>query len=162
VILQGFELAGMSLAASRGLGVGLGNLGTNEAIYGMSASRDIIVSVTAGAIDLNLRDGGILLNKLTGEIGIMMLLLAGVVVRAFGKIRAMPASRARDLHLIVMTILVTVVFVRALPYFAAPTCLAILALASLLHGGAKIGRRRRRLRRLAHAAGVATPLTSSN
>lgn len=161
VILQGFELAAMSIDASRGLGVGLGNLGTNEAIYGLSASRAIIVSVTAGGIDLNLRDGGILLNKLAGEIGIMIILLAGVVANGFGKIRAMPASRSRDMHVIIMSILFTVLFVRALPYFAAPTCLAILTLASLVHGGAKIGRRRRRVRRQVDTAGAATPLTSS-
>ncbi len=144
VIVQGVELAGLSIDASKGLGVGLGNMGINEAIYSQSPTRDILVRVTAEFESLNLRDGGILMNKLVGEIGIFVLFFAWLLARAALRIRSLPRSRARHLHIVFAALTVTLLLVRAIPYFAAPTCLAILSLASLLHGGLKRRKRRRR------------------
>lgn len=161
VVLQGVELAGLSIAASDGLGVGLGNLGINEAIFGSSASRAIIITATADGSDLNLRDGGILINKLAGEVGILLVVILWVVIVAWKRLRALPASLARHVHLVFLAVIATLLLVRALPYFAAPTCLAILSLASLAQGGLKKVKRRRRRRPAATVSPHATVTLAS-
>lgn len=148
VIVQGVELAGLSLSASEGLGVGLGNMGINESIFSQSPTRDILVRVTADFENLNLRDGGILLNKVVAEIGIFVLPFLWLLARAALRIRSLPRSRARHFHMVLAALTVTLLLVRAIPYFAAPTCLAILSLASLLHGRRQRRKRRRRAPRL--------------
>ncbi len=132
VILQGFEIAGESFVASLGLGVGLGNLGVNEAINATSGARELINRVTTGFIDLNLRDGAILANKLVGELGVLALAVPWMIWRAALRVRAMPPGGNRHFHTVMLSTLCCLVLVRALPYFSAPTALSIAVLASLL------------------------------
>ncbi|WP_418316419.1 hypothetical protein [Piscinibacter sakaiensis] len=146
VIVQGVELATLSLISSSGLGVGLGNMGINEAIYSQSPTRDILIAVTADFESLNLRDGGILLNKLAAELGFMVLPFLWLLARAAMRIRTMPHSHARHVHIVLGGLALALLLVRALPYFAAPTCLVILSLASLTHLGPKRRKRKSRTR----------------
>ena len=131
VVLQGLELARLSFNDSYGLGVGLGNMGTSLSVLEQSAYRALINNLTTGNIDLNLRDGGLLVSKIVGELGVLSLgvaLLFWTHLRRLGQLRD---DLSRNYHLSFAALLLSLVFVRALPYFAAPTCLAIASLAAL-------------------------------
>lgn len=131
VILQGVEIAARSFSASFGLGVGLGNLGVNEGINSTIAARELVNRMTAGNVDLNLRDGAILVNKVIGELGILALAIPWLMFIAVGRIRAMPVGPARAYFTVMLTVLLCQLLLRGLSYFSGPTCLAILALATL-------------------------------
>lgn len=151
VVLQGFEIAGRSFSASLGLGVGLGNLGVNEGINSTVPTRELVNRITAGNVDLNLRDGAILANKVVGELGILALAIPWLAVVAGQRIRAMGAGPARAYLTVMLTVVLCQLLLRGLSYFAAPTCLAILTLATLSRdrtaNGALPAHRRLRIRR---------------
>lgn len=132
-VLQGVEIASASLTASRGMGVGLGNLGINEGINNTSLYRELINRLTGDDTDLNLRDGGLLINKLTGEIGVWVLLLLPLLARHFTQLRQLGPGSVRGYHAALLAIVFTQLFVRGLPYFSATSCLAVLAMASFWH-----------------------------
>jgi hypothetical protein len=155
VVLQGFEIAGRSFSASLGLGVGLGNLGVNEGINSTLTARELVNRITEGNVDLNLRDGAILANKVVGELGLLALAIPWLVVVAGQRIREMRAGPARAYFTVMLTVLLCQLLLRGLSYFAGPTCLAILALATLTARGNARGvrpaQRRLRLRRRSSA-----------
>lgn len=160
-VLQGVDIARGSVTASLGLGVGLGNLGINEAINSGSLYRELMFRATGSEQDLNLRDGGLLLNKLIGEMGIFAVLVLVLTIGQFRRVRALEPAAARHYHTALLALLVTQLFVRGLPYFSAPSCLMIVSLASLAHAGAAraaTGRAVRRARRRHSAAAGAEGL----
>lgn len=132
VVLQGVEVAALSLEASRGLGVGAGNMALGSAIIDQSGYRAIINAITRDSLDLNLRDGGILFNKVVAEFGVLSLGFLWLLIRYFLRVRACSESNAKY-HAVMAALLLTLLAVRALPYFAAPTCLAICSMAALVH-----------------------------
>lgn len=131
VVLQGFELAYLSLTSSFGLGVGVGNLGLSAQVIDQSAYRGLINALTDDGLDLNLRDGGMLASKIVGETGVLALGFFWLLKRHVEGVSKLRWSPLRDYHLAITATLVCLLFVRALPYFAAPTCLAIASLGSL-------------------------------
>jgi hypothetical protein len=135
VVLQGVELAQLSVVESSGLGVGLGNFGLSEQIASQSDFKSLINAVTIDARDLNLRDGALLANKLVGELGVFSLLIPVGLVVYLRRIRNLPDPRSRRYHGAFAAALLCLLFVRGLPYFAGPTCLALFAMAGLLHHG---------------------------
>jgi len=146
VVLQGVELAQLSMVESSGLGVGLGNFGLSEQIISQSDYKTLINTSTANAIDLNLRDGGLLANKLLGELGGFALLIPVGLVVYLRRIRNLPDPRSRHYHGAFAAALLCLLFVRGLPYFAGPTCLALFSMAALLHHGQSARARRGRPR----------------
>lgn len=132
VVLQGVELAYHSFIASFGLGVGLGNLGLSQQVLDRSTYLSIIKTVLGGDLSQNVRDGGILVNKLVGELGACSLLVAVVLKKSAHRLRLMPCAPEQSYHQAMAGLLVSLLFVRGLSYFAAPTCLAILSVTSLL------------------------------
>ena len=130
VVVQGIELAGQSFAHSFGLGVGLGNFGTSERIVDSNAFRLIINTVTDGA-DISLRDGGLLVSKLFGELGLLSLAFVWLLVSHFRTLKREPRSRFLAYHDTFAVALTCLLFTRALPYFAAPVCLALVSMAGL-------------------------------
>lgn len=163
-VLQGIEIASESVVASRGFGVGLGNLGVNDAINDASIYRRVINRLTGDDLDLNLRDGGLLLNKLTGELGIFALGVAALLVLQFRRLRALPRGVMRHYHYAMFAFIVTEIFVRGLPYFSAPSCLAIISMAALLHRPRRSKRRkpRRAGRPVAHPLAPTAQLTAGS
>jgi hypothetical protein len=131
VVLQGIELAYLSFVSSLGLGVGAGNLGLSQRVLDESVYKALIDSVTASGLTLNTRDGGILVNKIIGEMGLLALAFLWVGVSYLRRLTTVEANAARDYHLAFAATLVCLLFVRALPYFAAPACLALVSVASV-------------------------------
>ena len=137
VALQGIELAKISITHSLGLGVGLGNFGTSEQIVNQSDYRTVIQTITDGE-DLNLRDGASLASKLVGELGILSLAVTLLLVRCFRNLKNVRNSRIMGYHGAIAVVLVCLLFVRALPYFSAPACLAFLSIVGLLNYRARL------------------------
>jgi hypothetical protein len=141
VVLQGIELAHLSVSQSFGMGVGLGNFGTSDQIVDQSVYRTLINTILNGA-DLNLRDGGLLANKLMGELGVLALAIPLMLVFYFRRLKAKIDIRQQNYHGALAATLICLLFVRALPYFSAPVCLAVLSLAGVLaaQGRLAVGR----------------------
>ncbi|MBT8568914.1 hypothetical protein G6705_03000 [Polynucleobacter paneuropaeus] len=132
VILQGLEISKLSFQDSMGLGVGMGNFGTSEKILSQSAYRDEIMNMRDG-LDLSIRDGAILINKWLGELGVLGLILLVILVLNFRTMKSNFLSDRRYYHFSLFATILCLFFVRALPYFAAPTCLAFLSLFSSMY-----------------------------
>lgn len=137
VVLQGIELAQSSFVQSLGLGVGLGNFGTSELIIDQSTYRLLIHSITSG-VDLNLRDGALLANKLVGELGILAILLPLLLLRYIRCLKSQLNSAQLNYHISFAVVLICLIFVRGLPYFSAPVCLAVFSLVNLLERDLKL------------------------
>lgn len=138
VVLQGLELAQLSFSESFGMGVGLGNFGISDQIVDQSGFRTLINSVMDGG-DLNLRDGGILANKLVGELGILALAIPLILVLYIRRLKAILDGHTLGYHAALAVTLVCLLLVRALPYFSAPVCLTILSLAGVLGTRGRLG-----------------------
>lgn len=143
VVLQGIELAQLSFLNSFGMGVGLGNFGTNSHIVDQSIFRPIISTITSTGTDLSLRDGGLLASKLVGELGILALAILLLLARYLRRIKAGLDGRLLSYHSAFAVALICVIFVRALPYFSAPVCLAVFSMAGLLDSRSRLPARRR-------------------
>ncbi len=130
VFLQGIELAFNSLIESYGLGVGLGNMGFSEEIIRGSLYHDIILSY---GIELNLRDGSFLFSKLVAEIGLLSLIFILALIRAIKQVVQLPGGDIKSYYMSFLALAVCILFVRSLPYFAAPTCLALLSISSMYY-----------------------------
>jgi hypothetical protein len=133
VVLQGVELAHISLVESRGFGVGLGNFGLSEKIVNQSDFRSTINAVAYG-MDLNLRDGGLMANKLIGELGLFSLLIPVSLCLYLVRIKRMRDFRSQRYHAAFAVALICLLFVRVLPNFSGPACLALFSLAGVLQG----------------------------
>lgn len=131
VVLQGFELAQLSFMESMGLGVGLGNFGLSARVVDNSAYRTKVNNITIG-VDQNLREGGLLANKLVGELGILALGIPLLLVRYFRNLKSGYDASYLTYHCAFAVALICLVFVRGISYFSAPACLSILSLAGLL------------------------------
>lgn len=142
VALQGIELAKHSLTQSWGLGVGLGNFGTSEKIVNQSDYRNVIHTFTDGE-DLNLRDGASLASKLVGELGILALAIALLLARCIRNLKNVQDNRIGSYHRAIAVVLVCLLFVRALPYFSAPACLAFFSIVGLLNARTRLSIRPR-------------------
>ena len=140
VVLQGLEMARISFVESFGLGVGLGNLGISPQIIDQSEYRRIINILISGE-DLNLRDGGILINKLIGELGVFSLLVPIMLIQYLRKITTLHEDGMIKYHSAFASLLICTLFGRALSYFSAPLCLAILSVASILSINTKVPHR---------------------
>lgn len=133
VVLQGMELALLSFVQSGGLGVGLGNFGTSAQVLDSSDYRALINSITADGIDVSLRDGGLLASKLVGEIGVLSLAVPMLLTSHFFRLKSKPNGTFLTYHSAFAVALMCLLFIRALPYFSGPTCLAIFSLAGIWH-----------------------------
>jgi len=131
VVLQGFDLAQESFTASRGMGVGVGNLGTSPELVKDNIYRDILNTLLPNAADINLRDGALLANKIVGEFGIFALMLLWALFTGLRRLRRLSDSATKRYHAAFLATAVSLIAIRALPYFAAPTCLAIVSMAAL-------------------------------
>jgi hypothetical protein len=142
VVLQGIELAQLSFSQSFGFGVGLGNFGANDQIVDQSVYRTLINTILDGG-DLSLRDGGLLANKLVGELGVLALAIPLMLVFYFRRLKATLDGRQLIYHGAWAVTLICLVFIRALPYFSAPVCLSVFSLAGVLatQGRLAAGRR---------------------
>lgn len=141
VLLQGIELAKLSFSHSLGMGVGLGNFGTSTLVLDQSAYRSLINTIMNGS-DLSLRDGGLLASKLVGELGVFALPIALLLVRHFRRLNATLDAKLLGYHGAFSVALLCALFIRALPYFSAPVCLAVFSMAGLLNSRALATRRR--------------------
>ncbi|MGZ5029195.1 MAG: hypothetical protein ACXV8I_01175 [Methylobacter sp.] len=145
VILQGIELAQLSFFQSFGFGVGLGNFGASEQVVDLSVYRSLI-NATLNGYDLNLRDGGVLASKVLGELGVFALMIPLALSRYFRRLKATVDSSQLNYHRAFAVALICLLFVRALPYFSAPVCLAVFSLAGVLNSRARMATRRRIIR----------------
>ncbi|WP_374623690.1 hypothetical protein [Pandoraea sp.] len=123
--LQGVQIATQSFIKSYGLGVGLGNMGLSNSVLEGVSYREIIRSLAS--MDLNLRDGTFLLSKIVSELGVLSLFLLWVLVVAIWRLRYGFASY----YSAFLGLAICLLFVRALPYFAAPTCLTLICISSV-------------------------------
>jgi hypothetical protein len=142
VALQGIELARLSFMQSWGFGVGLGNFGTSAQVIDASHYRALINAITAEGIDIGLRDGSLLASKLIGELGILSLAIPLLLANHIRRLKVELAGRPLTYHGAFAVALICLIFVRALPYFSAPVCLAIFSLAGRLHDRRRHNERR--------------------
>jgi hypothetical protein len=132
VVLQGWDLAKESFFQSYGLGVGIGNFGQSyQIIQNNNINRELILSIMGS--DLNLRDGAILFNKIIGELGVFSLVFFWWLVVSFKFLRGLPESNFKLVTVAFITLAFSLIFVRALPYFSAPTLLAFLSIGVLVN-----------------------------
>jgi hypothetical protein len=132
VVLQGWDIAKESFFQSYGLGVGIGNFGESyQIIQNNSINRDLILSIMGSV--LNLRDGAILFNKIIGELGIFSLVFFWLIVVSLKFLRGLPESNFKLVTVAFITVAFSLIFVRALPYFSAPTLLAFLSIGALVN-----------------------------
>lgn len=128
VMLRGIDLTRASLLHSSGVGLGFGNMGCSDTVNASSKWNAVLAAY--GLPDLNLRDGSILTAKLVSELGLIGAVLIVGFVLVFGilafRLRARPL---RHEAAIACALLFTLLFVRALPYFAMPTVVAGFVLA---------------------------------
>lgn len=128
VMLRGIDLTRASLLHSSGLGLGLGNMGCSDAVNASSEWNAVLAAY--GLPDLNLRDGSILAAKLVAELGLIgAVLMVGFVLVCGILAFRLRARRLRHEAAIACALLSTLLFVRALPYFAMPTVVAGFVLA---------------------------------
>jgi len=132
VVLQGIDLAKFSFLQSCGLGVGVGNMGLSEEVAAMNQYQLIINSIMQGG-DLNLRDGGVLMAKIVGEFGLLALLVPLIFVNYIRRIAKIEHEMQLNYHRAFPVLILGVLFVRALPYYSAPVCLAIFSIASVFN-----------------------------
>jgi hypothetical protein len=143
VVLQGMDLAIDSLHASWGLGVGVGNFGTSLNLLTNNPYRVVITGIMNEGQDLNVRDGAMLMNKLTGEMGIFVIVFVIIFISSLRRILGLDGVALRQYHAAMLAGFICLIFIRALPTFAAPTCMGLLSLAALA-----TSRRQTRLDRL--------------
>lgn len=136
VVIQGWQMIAEAWAATSGWGLGLQQLG----VQGPTADVSDLIFTLNGGDYLNLLDGGFLLAKLAGELGVFGALLAAAyattalrcafVLRrvAMGRLAAMSAGAVFARAVVVMYLLE--VFVRSAGYL---TGAAALTLAALLY-----------------------------
>jgi hypothetical protein len=142
VVLQGIELAKLSFLESFGMGVGLGNFGTSDQIVDQSVYRTLINTILDGR-DLSLRDGGLLANKLVGELGVLALVIAPILLFYFRRLKSTLDGCQLIYHGALAVTLICLLFIRALPYFSAPVCLAVFSLIGVLTTPRRIADERR-------------------
>ncbi|MGS0755708.1 hypothetical protein ACVBEH_14135 [Roseateles sp. GG27B] len=131
VVLQGFDLAKESIIASYGLGVGAGNMGTSPELFKDNFYRNILNTILTGVEDINLREGSLLLSKTVSELGIFSLVIFWTIISNLRYLHNQHDSNTKKYHSAFLAISICLITVRALPYFAAPTCLAFISIAAI-------------------------------
>lgn len=134
VVIQGWQMIAEAWAATNGWGLGLQQLG----IQGPTAEVSDLIFTLNGGDYLNLLDGGFLLSKLAGELGVFGVGLAAahmlvalryaLVLRklATGGLPSQPAGLVFARSVVVMYLLE--VFVRSAGYLTGAAALALAAL----------------------------------
>lgn len=140
VVIQGWQMIGEAWAATNGWGLGLQQLG----VQGPTAEVSELISTLSGGDYMNLLDGGFLLAKVAGELGIfgaglaLAYVLAALsyvsVLRkmAMGRLPCAPAGAIFARAVVVMYLLE--VFVRSPGYLTGAAGLAFSALYFLRSG----------------------------
>ncbi len=128
VLLRGVDLAHSSAVHSSGLGLGIGNMGCSAAVNESSEYTAILSAY--GLQELNLRDGSTLGAKLVAELGFAgAAMLLGFLVVCTALLMRLRGRQNKQEAAVACALMATLLFVRALPYFAIPTLIAVFVLA---------------------------------